>query len=220
MSHISRQAASACLGSLMIFGCAASREPPLVPPPAMLGSEVDQLMTRQERNAESSKFVIPMHEFELNRTHPDGRERGWRLNEYGEDHVKQIAARLRQGHEDTVVIERSQTTAFDDTEFQYPVHFNEELDWKRRAVVVAALERLGISDADQRVVAAPSIAEGFTANEAVRAYSRVIGANNQSGSVSGSSGGGAGSGIGPAGVGGSASGVGGDAMTAPGAGSF
>ena len=218
MSHISRHAASAYLGSLMIFGCAASREPPLVPSSAMLGSEVDQLMTQQERNAESSKFVIPMHEFELNQKLPDGRERGWRLNEYGEDHVKQIAARLRQGHEYPVVIERSQTTAFDDTEFEYPVHFNEELDWKRRAVVVAALERLGISDADQRVVAAPSIAEGFTANEAVRAYGKAFGANNQSGSVSGR-GGGAGSGSSAAGVGSSPSGAGGGAAAA-GAGSF
>ncbi len=203
----------------MIFGCAASREPPLVPPPAMLGAEVDQLMTQQERNAESSKFVIPMHEFELNQTLPNGRERGWRLNEYGEDHVKQIAARLRQGDEFPVVIERSQTTPFDDTEFEYPVHFNEELDLKRRAVVVTALERMGISDADQRVVVAPSIAEGFTANEAVRAYSRVIGTNNQSGSVSGG-GGGAGSGSGASGVGGGTSGAVGGGATAPGAESF
>lgn len=219
MSHISRQAASACLGSLMIFGCAASREPPLVPPPVMLGSEVDQLMTQQERNAESSKFVIPMHEFELNQKLPDGRERGWRLNEFGEDHVKQIAARLRQGHDFPVVIERSQTTALDNTEFEYPVHFNEDLDWKRRAVVVAALVRLGISDADQRVVAAPSLAEGITANEAVRAYSRVVGTNNQSGSASGRGSGG-GTGSGASGAGGGTSGAGGGAATGPAMGNF
>lgn len=196
------------------YGCAASREPPLVPPPAMLGSEVDQLMSQQERNAEASKFVIPIHEFELNRPTPDGRERGWRLNESGEDHVKQIAARLRQGHEFQVVIERSQTSALSDTEFEYPVHFNEDLDWKRRAIVVAALERLGIPDADQRVVAAPFAAEGITASEAVRAYTRVVGANNQNGG--GGGGGGRGGGAG-SGNGASSSGGG---VTSPGAGSF
>ena len=172
-------------GLLLLSGCATAHDEVCIPPPAMLGTEVDQLMIQQERNAEFTKFVIPMHEFELNRTSGEGRERGWRLNEFGEDHVKQIAAGLRAGQDFPVLVERSQTTALPDTDYKFPVHFSDELDLKRRTVVVAALERMGILDAEQRVIVAPAIAEGYTVNEAVRAYNRIGGSSNQSGSGSG-----------------------------------
>jgi hypothetical protein len=73
-----------------------------------------------------------------------------------------------------VVVERSQTTARPDTRFHYPVHLDPELDLKRRAVVVEALVMLGIPDADQRVVVAPSFVQSYESGEAAAAYNSAI----------------------------------------------
>ena len=180
-----------CLGLLTAVGC-ATRHPLAVQPPLPLGSEVDQIMLLQENNAEAAKFTIYMHEFELNGTTRDGRARGWRLNESGEDHLKQIAAGLKQGVEFPVVVERSQTSPKAGTEHQYPVHYDEELDQKRRTIVVAALERMGVVDAEQRVLVAPSFAEGLKGAEAVRAYNRSFNGSGGGGGGGGNGGGGGG----------------------------
>jgi hypothetical protein len=149
---------------------AAYYEPPA--PPPMLGAAVDELNRAQEENAEAAKFIIYQHEFQMNEV-VDGRNVGGvRLNEYGEDHVKRIADALKQGVPWPVVVERSQTSARPDTEFHYPVHFNPELDLKRREVVVRALVRMGVADAEERVVVAPSFAHPITSEEAERAYYR------------------------------------------------
>ena len=167
-------------------------EPPS--PPPMLGAAVDELNHAQEENAEPAKFIIYQHEFQMNEV-VDGRNVGGvRLNEYGEDHVKRIADALKQGAPWPVIVERSQTSARPDTEFQYPVHFNPELDLKRREGVVRALVRMGIADAEERVVVAPSFAQPITAEEAERAYYR---------GTSGRTGAGFGGGFGGFGVGGS-----------------
>lgn len=156
-------------------GAGCARPSILAAPPAPLGSEVDQLNMSQEVDAEAAKFIIYMHEFELNGTAPDGRTVGGvRLNAYGEDHVKQIAAQIKRGVAFPVVVERSQTSAKPDTEYHYPVHFNEELDAKRRHVIVASLNVLGVPNAEEIVVVAPSFAEGYTAGEAARAYNRSL----------------------------------------------
>jgi len=90
-----------------------------------------------------------------------------------------------------VVVERSQTSAKAGTKYQYPVHFNPELDMKRREVVVRALTRMGIADADTRVVVAPAFAQPLTGNEAQSAY-----ATGLSGGGLGGGGGGFGGGMG------------------------
>jgi hypothetical protein len=151
-------------------------EPPT--PPQVLGHEVDMIMRTQEDNAEAAKFIIYVHEFKLNDYNRDENkhEGGWRLNEYGEDHVARIAERIRCGVNYPVVIERSQTTVWEDSEYKYPIHFNPELDLKRREVVVRALTAMGIHDADQRVVVAPAFVEGYTDAEAERAYNEAINA--------------------------------------------
>jgi hypothetical protein len=136
----------------------------------MLGTEVDMLMQEQEQNAEAFKYIIHVHEFELNEYHLGHNVGGVRLNEYGEDHVKRIAEQLRQGSHYPVVVERNQTSVRPDTQHKYPVHFDPELDLRRREVIVRALTKMGIPDADQRVVVAPSFAQPFTGAEAEAAY--------------------------------------------------
>ena len=129
----------------------------------MLGTSVDTMNMTQENNAEASKYVLYAHEFELN--HPTDRSgvSGWKLNNYGQDHVKQIAANLRRGDQFPVIVERSETTPAKNSQYQFPVHFNERLDASRRAVVVSSLVALGIPDADQRVIVAPAFAEAAAA---------------------------------------------------------
>ena len=126
-----------------------------------LGAQSDAMWQRQEANAEASDFVVYQHEFELN---------GVRLNTDGEDHLRQIAARLHGSADLPVVVERSMTSVREDSEFKYPVNPNPELDMQRRDVVVRCLAAMGVDDAEQRVVVAPSLAAGMKATEATRAY--------------------------------------------------
>lgn len=180
---------TACLGLLAFAGCSARNAQVSAPTP--LGAEVDNPMMQQEHNAEAAKFVVYMHEFELNRTDEQGREHGWRLNEDGEDHLKQIAMGIKHGIDFPVVVERSRSSVKAGTDYEFPVHYNEELDAKRRTIIVAVLERMGVADAEQRVVVAPAFSEGFTGTEASRAYNRGINGGGVGGGGGGAGGGGA-----------------------------
>jgi hypothetical protein len=53
---------------------------------------------------------------------------------------------------------------------------NPELDMRRREVVVRALDKMGIPDADTRVVIAPAFAEPLTSSEAQAAFFQGMGA--------------------------------------------
>ena len=157
------------------IGCQAHRARVIPPPPTPLGAEIDQMNQTMEVNAEAAKFIVYMHEFELNHAQPDGSNIGGiRLNAYGEDHVKQIAYKLKRGAPFPVVVERSQTSIKPGTEHLYPIHFNDELDAKRREIVVASLQTLGIPNAEEIVVVAPSFAEGITASEAAQSYNSSL----------------------------------------------
>jgi hypothetical protein len=166
---------------LLLVGCAHPfyRSPP---PPTPLGAISDDIWRNQEGNAEASDFVIYQHEFKLNTP---------QLNLGGEDHVKEIALRLQEGAHFPVVVERSMTSPRADTEYQYPVHPNPQLDLARREVVVRALVAMGVHDAESRVVVAPAIAAGMHSTEAAAAYQRGF-----SGFGFGGFGGGFGGGIG------------------------
>jgi hypothetical protein len=170
------------VGTLLGTGCGHGRHWYRPTPEAPLGAISDEIWQMQEHNAEAADFVLYQHEFELN---------GIRLNNAAEDHVKQIAERLLAGQNFPVVVERSDTSARPETELQYPVHPNPELDMRRREVVVRALALLGVPDADARVVVAPRFDAGFKAFEAVRAYNQGFGR-----------GGGFGGGLGVGGLGG------------------
>ena len=160
------------------------------PPPQ--GTLSDPIWIAQAENAEPSKFVLYQHEFTYNQA---------RLNWAGEDHLKQIAARLHAGQNYPVLVERSTTSKVEATEYKYPVHPNPQLDMQRRAVIVQALTSLGIPDAEQRVVVSPALVRGQEDLEAERAYSRSFGFGGGYGGFGGGFGG-FGGGIGGMGGGG------------------
>lgn len=170
-------------GTAALAGCARRDaalyyNPP--PPPEVLGTKNDIINERQEANAEASKYVVYMHEFELNDYANGENLGGVRLNKAGEEHVTRIAHNLRRGVPFPVVIERSNTSAWPTTKFGYAVHYNPRLDFKRREVVVRALAQMGIPDADQRVVIAPAFAQPYTSREAERAYRGGVSALSRS----------------------------------------
>jgi hypothetical protein len=131
--------------------------------PSPMGTLSDPIWIAQEENAEPAKFVIYQHEFVYNQA---------RMNWAGEDHIKQIAARLHAGQNYPVLVERSMTSKLEYTEYKYPVHANPQLDMQRRAVIVQMLTALGVPDAEQRVVVSPALTRGFQDGEAERAYGR------------------------------------------------
>jgi hypothetical protein len=126
------------------------------PAAAPLGTLSDPVWQNQEFNAEKSDFVVHEHEFVDNAEF---------LNTRGEDHLKQIAARLTSGQDAQVLVERSKNFARPDTEYKYRVNTNPEMDMRRRDVVVRCLMAMKIADADSRVVVAPDLAPEYRAGE-------------------------------------------------------
>jgi len=147
-----------------------------------MGTLSDPVWENQEANAERSDFVVHEHEFIDN---------GEFLNTAGEDHLKQIAARIVGGQDAQVIVERTRNFARPDTEYKYRVYTNPEMDMRRRDIVVRCLLAMKVSDADSRVVVAPDLAPEYRAGErAASDYSDSLGnQGNQSGG--GGSGGGA-----------------------------
>ena len=185
---------------------------PIQPNP--LGTVVDEANRIQEQNAEQAKFIVYLHEFELNepqkkisnRWPAPSREsetapfetdetipRGYRLNDYGLEHVRRIAGLLldtETKNRTNVLVERSQSGKRWDTLHHYPVHFNEKLDEERRRVVVAALESFGVSAADFNVKVAAAFPEGLHSIEAAQAYQATrFGSGNGGGGGFGGGGG-------------------------------
>ncbi len=161
--------AALCLAALGATGCECWKQYYQSPSSLPLGAASDPVWQNQERNAEASDFVVYEHEFK-----PDTE---W-LNLGGEDHVKQLAARLLAGQETPVIVERSMSSPAPGTRFQYPVNPNPELDARRREIVVRSLAAMGIHDADQRVVVAPALVPGLTGNEAESTYYQAMGQGN------------------------------------------
>lgn len=128
--------------------------------PKPLGTMSDPIWREQESQAEASDFVVHEHEFEGNTV---------RLNHAGEEHVKQIAARAA-AVPFPILVEPSSMTAREGTVNEFPVHGNHQLDLQRRELIVAALQRMGVADAGERVVVAPALTPGFEQFEAERAY--------------------------------------------------
>jgi hypothetical protein len=154
-----------CVVAALVNGCAHRQlakqlyQPP--PPPGPLGTLSDPIWENQEASAEAADLVVYQHEFDLGTA---------RLNEQGENHVTQIAERSYAGQDSPVVVERSMTTARDNTEFDYRVHPNPNLDMRRREVIARSLVKMGVIDAEERVVVAPAFAPAASATEAAGAY--------------------------------------------------
>jgi hypothetical protein len=143
--------------------------------PQPLGTISDPVWQKQEHNAEASDFVIHEHEFTANTA---------RLNAAAEQHVKQIAMRFTQRPDlpYPIIIEPSSMSQRPGDKYGFAVHNDPALDLNRRQVVVAALQAMGVNDAEQKVVVSPALTPGFQEFEASRAYGQGFsGSNSQNG---------------------------------------
>ncbi|MBI1309790.1 hypothetical protein GC176_00670 [bacterium] len=127
--------------------------------PNPIGTTVDPVWQAQESNAEAADFIVHDHEWIGNSA---------TLNERGKDHVQQIAARANE-QRFPIIVEESSRTIRPDTQYQYAVHNNDELDAHRRAMLVEALAILGVADAEERVVVGHDFTHGFWDLEGQRA---------------------------------------------------
>ncbi len=117
--------------------------------PPLNGSYVYKWKEAQAARADATDFVIFLTEWYMGGEH---------LGPYGEHHVGYIASRLP-----TV---------------QFPVllepHLDNELNEKRRKIIVDALVNLGIHDAETRVVVAYPQSEALYAEEGVVSYYQML----------------------------------------------
>jgi hypothetical protein len=126
--------------------------------PFPLGQVTDSFWESQQTNAEAADFIFYDHEF---------RGSTAELAPGGKKHLEQVALRLEHVPF-PVVIEES------------PHDNRPELDQQRRQTLVEQLGRLGLPNAEERVVVANAFPEGYTGIEAEGAYYNVLG-NNFSG---------------------------------------
>lgn len=126
--------------------------------PFPLGQVTDSFWETQQTNAEAADFIFYDHEF---------RGSTAELAPGGKKHLEQVALRLEHVPF-PVVIEES------------PHDNRPELDQQRRQTLVEQLGRLGLPNAEERVVVANAFPEGYTGIEAEGAYYNVLG-NNFSG---------------------------------------
>lgn len=144
-------------GLLLWTGGGCHRGPRIIGPPRdrpfPLGQVSDSFWETQQTNAEAADFIFYDHEF-------DGQTPN--LTPGAKKKLMQVALRLEHVPF-PVVVEES------------PHKAQPQLDAQRHQTVVEQLARLGVKDADKRVVLAPAFAEGFTAYEGEQAYYSVIG---------------------------------------------
>ena len=148
--------AGVCLTALVGGGCSGRRSQsrnPGADRPFPLGEVTDATWETQETNAQAAKFIFHDHEFV-----GDTAE----LAPSAKKHLMQVALRLEHVPF-PVVIEES----------EYNRH--PELDQKRRRNVIEQLGRLGVENAEDRVVVANSFAEGFSGIEGESAYYSTLG---------------------------------------------
>ncbi len=147
--------------------CWGGRTGPAYDRPYPLGQVSDSHWETQQANAEAADFVFYEHEFERDTAN---------LAPGAKKKLMQVALRLEHVPF-PVVVE------------QVPNQGNPRLDDQRRQTVIEQLARLGVEQAESRVVVASALAEGMTAVEGEHSYYINL-YNNQMGGVGG--GGGAG----------------------------
>ena len=143
--------------------------------PFPLGAVSDAFWETQQTNAEAADFLFFRHEF---------RAKTAELAPGTKRHLESVALRLEHVPF-PVVIEQSKHD-------RYP-----KLDRKRRQIIVEHLTRMGVADAEDRVIIAPAFLPGYSANEAAQSYYSTF---DNAGYGAGAGGGGFGRGYG--GVGG------------------
>jgi len=145
---------SGCGGSGGLFGRGAENVPP-VDPPFPLGQVTDSFWETQQTNAEAADFIFYDHEFvgETDKLAPGATKK-----------LMQVALRLEHVPF-PIVIEET------------PHNANPDLDENRRRRVVEELARLGVEQADERVVITSAYGRGLTAVEGERAYYTTLQGN-------------------------------------------
>jgi hypothetical protein len=121
--------------------------------PFPLGQVTDSFWETQQTNAEAADFIFYDHEFKGNTA---------QLAPGGKKHLEQVALRLEHVPF-PVVIEES------------PHDSQPELDQQRRQTIVEQLGRLGLPNAEERVVVANAFPEGYTGIESESSYYNVLG---------------------------------------------
>lgn len=127
------------------------------------GQVSDSFWETQQTNAEAADFILHDHEFVQNSA---------LLTPGAKRHLESVALRLEHAPF-PVVIERSEFGA------------RPEMDEARRRMVVEQLARIGVTNAEARVVVAHSFAPGITAIEGERAYYSNLGGNFANGAGGG-----------------------------------
>jgi len=126
--------------------------------PFPLGQVTDSFWETQQTNAEAADFLFYDHEFRMDtRSRQDTAE----LTPGGKKHLAQIALRLEHVPF-PVVIEQS------------PNNGRPELDQARRRTIVEQLGRIGLPNAEERVIVANAFPEGYTGIESESSYYNVI----------------------------------------------
>lgn len=121
---------------------------PQVDRPFPIGQVTDSFWETQQTNAEAADFIFYDHEFRGNTAE---------LAPGAKKHLEQVALRLEHVPF-PVVIEES------------PHDARPDLDQARRRTIVEQLARLGVVNAEERVIVANAFPEGYTAQEAEAAY--------------------------------------------------
>ena len=161
---------------LLLSGCAGPHKhghkgyggPPSGPPhdrPFPVGQVTDSHWETQQANAEAADFIFYDHEFRYDTTkHVDTAQ----LSPLAKKHLAEVALRLEHVPYPVVIEElpRSHDEARN--------HEKGLLEQARRKTIVEQLNRMGVTNADERVVVANAFAEGFTGVEGERAYLNVI----------------------------------------------
>jgi hypothetical protein len=150
-------------------------------------------------SARQQQFLVARHEWYNGGLQP-GPE--------GQRHLNTMAeAMLLAPHQ--VVVEEEPTMLFQDEAYQDAIARTNALNQQRRAVVVDALLKAGVADADQRVWLSSFDRVGIHGAEAPQAYNQLIFGGNQQGNQGGGMGGGLGGAMGGGGFGGGGGGFGG-----------
>jgi hypothetical protein len=116
--------------------------------PFPLGQVSDSFWETQQTNAEAADFIFYDHEFVGDTA---------RLTPAAKKHLQSVALRLEHVPFPVVIEETS-------------LDPNCPLDQARHRVIVEQLARLGVADAEERVICANAFPRGITSTEAIQSY--------------------------------------------------
>ena len=168
------------LTCLIALGCAGPHHhkqshkgyggPPYGPPhdrPFPVGQVTDSFWETQQANAEAADFIFYDHEFK--RLTTGNHEETAQLAPLAKKKIEQVALRLEHVPFPVVIeqLPRDHNAARN--------HQKGLVEEARRRTVVEQLNRMGITNADERVIIANAFPEGITGIEGERAYLNVIG---------------------------------------------